>query len=137
MSATLQAVAIARAQFEAHLAAVGVEADWRRRSSLAPGNDSAISAAAGRPDPAEGWQRDLDNPAKFTSQGPLLVLKDVPAAQAEVDAGMLLTGTAMAQVTVDSEVAVGDVLLIEDVAWYVTGARLVSPPIYRELTLRR
>ncbi len=137
MSATLQAVAAARAQFEAHLAAVGVVAEWRRRSSLTPGNDSAISAAAGRPDPAEGWQRDLANPTKFTSQGHILVLKDVPANQAEVNAGMMITATSIAQVAVADEVAVGDVLVIAQVPWYVTGARLVSPPIYRELTLRR
>ena len=54
MSATERAVAICKAQFERHLAEVGTVAEWRQRSGMTPGNASAISAAAGRPDPAEG-----------------------------------------------------------------------------------
>lgn len=133
---TIRAIARNKAAFEETLATIGTVSTWKQRTATTPDDGSAISGAAGRPDPVVGWQADVDNTDKYSTGTTIRILKDVPANRQDVDAGMIVTGTAMGQVAVANVVEVGDVIVIAGVPWYVDGARLVSPPIYREVTLR-
>lgn len=138
MNALETALNLAREQFAAHLGAFGVDATWRRRSSTAVTTSGDISERAQRPDPNDtGWVRELDDPRVYPTAGTIRVLKDVPEDVSFQNVGHLLAGQTIGYTTHDVDVRADDILEIDGGRWHVDGSRLVSPAVYRELTLRR
>lgn len=124
--------------FEAYVQAFGISASWKQRSAALGQTSGALSAAAGMPDPVDTeWVANLSNPQLYGEARPVLVVKDVPASLQSENVGQMITGTTTGYCRLADAVEEGDVLRIEGVHWYVDGSRIVSPPIYRELTLRR
>lgn len=137
-----QAVEIAKAQFEAFLEEVGTTCTWKPRAAVTPASqtDELVQYAADYdPQGSTYSPGDWNNTTLFPSASAktIRILKDQPSRLQAESAGQMVTGTAIAQTAVENAVAVGDYLIIGSEVWRVMGARLVSPPIYRELTLER
>ena len=134
-----QAVAIAKAQFEALLASQGVSVTWKVRSSAVPTTaTNDIADAFGRMDPgASSFAAETDTAAVFSAGTTIHVYKDAPSRSQAENAGQMVTGSSVAQCSADNAVKVGDMLIIGTEKWAVEGSRLCAPPIYRELTLER
>jgi hypothetical protein len=136
-----QAIALAKAQFEAYLLEAGTSATWKRRAAVTPTSESNdITQQTGRYDPqATGYGPEWNNTTLFptATQSTILVCKDVPDKSAAVNAGQMVTGSTTGYTAVANVVEVGDYLVIGSEVWAVTGARLVSPAIYRELTVEK
>lgn len=139
MSAVLTgALEAARKAFAEHLAAYGVDALHKRRTAATRTTGGPISEAAHNADPLdEAWVRALDDPMTYTSAGTVRIIKDVPSSVQADNAGMMITGTTVAYAGHEAKIAAGDALIIDGEPWRVDGARVVSPPVYLEITLRR
>jgi len=128
----------ARAKVEVYVDTFGLLATWKRRSTATGSTSGSMSAAAGIADPVDDdWVARLSDPRLYSDHSTIRVAMNLPGDLQAENVGQMITGTATGYVKRDVEVTAGDVLLIDGVHWYVDGARLVSPPIYRELTLRR
>ena len=137
-SRMLRAAERARAAFETYVDTFGSLATWKRRSDAIGATSGSMSAAAGIADPVdEDWVARLSDPRLYSDHASLRVTMNVPGDLQAENVGQMITGTSSGYIKREHEVCAGDVLLIDGVHWYVDGARLVSPPIYRELTLRR
>ena len=132
-------VANAKAAFEELLAELGTSCTWQVRTANVPTTtNNDYSAAAGRFDPlAQDYGPETSSTTIYSAGTSIKVYKDVPSRLQGENAGQMVTGTSIAYCSANNAVAVGDVLVIESETWVVSGSRLASPPIYRELTLER
>lgn len=128
----------ARAVVETYIDTFGSLATLKRRSTAIGATSGSMSAAAGIADPVDDdWVSRLSDPRLYSDAETIKVSMNIPGDLQAENVGQMITGTSTGYVKREVEIAGGDVLLIDGVHWYVDGARLVSPPIYRELTLRR
>lgn len=128
----------AKSAFDTYVEAFGLPARWKRRTSATGATPGAMSAAAGIADPVDAaWVDRVEDPLLYEDAGTVLVVKDVPGSVQAENVGQMITGTALSYCRTEDEIKQGDVLIIDGVPWYVDAARLTSPPIERELTLRR
>lgn len=128
----------AKTYFDQYVEAFGRPARWRRRTSATGNTSGSMSAAAGIADPVDdGWVDRVEDPLLYEEAGSVLIVKDVPGSAQAENVGQMVTGTALAYCRTEDEVEQFDVLIIDGVRWHVDGSRLTSPPIERELTLRR
>lgn len=137
-----QTTEIVKAQFEAYLLEIGTSCTWKRRASVTPSSETNDAVQyTGHLDPQETayargeWNNTTLYPAN--QQSTILICKDVPNRTQAENAGQMVTASTVGYTSTANAVAVGDYLIIGSEAWYVSGARLVSPPIYRELTLEK
>lgn len=137
-AALMDALEAARKAFAQHLSAYGVDAAHKRRTAATRRTGGAISEAAHNADPLdEAWVRALNDPMTYTDAGTVRIIKDVPSSMQADNAGMMITGTTVAYAHHEAEIAAGDALIIGGEPWRVDGARVVAPPAYLEITLRR
>jgi hypothetical protein len=134
----LAATAIAKAEFERYLEQIGVTASWQARTSNVPDSGGDISETTGRADPVDnGYTDEFEDTDIYAAGVDILVAKDAPLKQATVAQAVALSeGGSVAHCSADHAVGVGDLLVIGGEAWYVEGATLAQPPIWRELTLK-
>ncbi len=132
-------LSMARNVFGKHLDAYGVRAVWRERTDATPATgDSDISTAYKRRDPVDdsNWRDLYDDPAAWIDHD-ILICFDIPAEQQSQNVGMMVSGTSVGYVKHDTNIQVGDMIAYSDVRYTVDGSRLLNPPAYREVTLRK
>lgn len=131
------ALELARAEFVKHLNVFGADATWRRRSDAVPDSGGSLSAAAGQGDPLDaGYVPTYDDTDLYQVFGEIKVMKDIPEDANFLKAGNLVSGEAFGYVRWDDEVVPEDVLVIGDERWKVVRSRVVTPAVYRELTIK-
>ena len=135
------AVATALAEFETALDQVGTSCTWYARNSTVPvntGTGSALSVAAGHKDPnLTGWASEAADTTLYAAGATIKVMRDIPSRSQAEAAGQMIAGQALAYTKVANTVTVGDLIVFGSEYWRCLGARAVSPPAYRELTLER
>ncbi len=141
MGAFARATALAKAQFEAYLQEVGTSCVWRKRVGGVPTSETNdLVQYTGQYDPqATGYVPEWNNVTLFPTANytAILVAKDLPNKTQAENAGQMVTASTVGYTAVANAVAVGDYLIIGSDVWHVVGARVVSPPVYRELTLEK
>jgi hypothetical protein len=134
------AEALAKGAFEAALPQMGKAATWKRRTSAVPDSGGAASRAYGHNDMLDpGAVLDVDDSTIFANGGTVLVWMNASTRDQAVTAGQIVTGSTMGWVSLDHEVADGDMLVLSDGTgtWRVDGVQIPNAAIYRELTLTR
>ena len=138
MTVLTQVLTICRGEFSKHVDAYGVDARWHRRSNNIRTTGSDISVAASSPDHTDTtWVPELDDPNIYPVVADIHVLKDIPEDISFGAVHHILSGQSLAYVEWDTQVLADDILVMDSERWHVLGSRLVSPAVYRELTLRR
>lgn len=135
------ATALSKALFEAYLLEIGTSCVWRKRAAITPTSTTRETIQyTGQDDPqAPNYTAEWNNRWLFplADYETILVAKDLPDKAQAVNAGQMVTASTVGYTALANEVNVGDYLIIGAEVWYVSGARPVSPPVYRELTLEK
>ena len=135
----MSVLTIARNIFDRHLAAYGVQATWRERTDVTPSTgDSDISTAYKRRDPVDdsNWRDLYDDPTAWIDHD-IVICFDLPSTEQSQNVGMMVSGTSVGYVLYDKGVKVGDMIVYAGTRYLVDGSRLLNPPAYREVTLRK